>query len=53
MFIPIFPEIIQYISDTHPRYTIGPISDVVSSIGNILIEIGGLSATIFGILLVN
>lgn len=37
MFIPIFPEIIEYCQRTFKGYTIGPISDVVASIGNIII----------------
>lgn len=53
MFIPIFPEIIEYCQSTFISYTIGPISDVVSSIGNIIIEFGVLTSTIFGVLLAN
>ncbi len=49
LFIPAFPEMINYFRDLHPNtYFIGPVGDVMGSLGNVTIDISVLAATFFG-----
>lgn len=49
-FAPVFPEIIKDFQANNPQYQVGPISDVVSAIGNMVVEIGAISGSVLGMI---
>lgn len=50
-FAPVFPEIIKDFHKKNSKYQIGPISDVVSAIGNMVVEVGAITGSVAGMII--